>query len=139
MNTTERVSTPLNPSTSARHVLLVEDSVLARDALQLLLEATGRRVSAVGSVREALAVIDGDRPALALLDLTLPDGTGLQVARALQQLSPETVVVALTGHDPEEVRDQCVAAGCCEVLLKPVVGRELIARVATWIDHPRTP
>lgn len=139
MNTTERVSTPLTPSTNARHVLLVEDSVLARDALQLLLEATGRRVSAVGSVREALAVIHQDQPALALLDLTLPDGTGLQVARALQQVSPSTVVVALTGHDPDEVRDQCVEAGCCDVLLKPVVGRELIARVATWIDHPPTP
>jgi two-component system capsular synthesis sensor histidine kinase RcsC len=134
MNTVP-AAVPLGPSSSVAHVLLVEDSVLARDAMRLLLEATGRRVSAVGSVQEAIAVVDNDHPALALLDLTLPDGTGLQVARHLRSRSPQTVIVALTGHDIDEVRPACVDAGCTEVLLKPVSGRDLLVRVATWIDR----
>lgn len=136
MINTGRVVQPLTPSTSVAHVLLVEDSVLARDAMRLLLEASGRRVLAVGSVQEAIAVIDAEQPpALALLDLTLPDGTGLQVAQHLRRKSPDTVIVALTGHDVDDVRAACEEAGCQEILLKPVGGRELIARVATWVDR----
>jgi DNA-binding response OmpR family regulator len=113
----------------ANHVLLVEDNELARDALRMLLQVTGHRVSIAGSVAEALRITRAERPDLILLDLTLPDGDGLSiVAELLVEENPPTFV-ALTGHDSREVADRCLAAGCTSVIVKPVSSKELLATV----------
>jgi DNA-binding response OmpR family regulator len=111
----------------ANHVLLVEDNELAREALRLLLQATGHRVCVAGSVTEALAVARAERPDLVLLDLTLPDGHGLEIVRELLVEDNPPTFVALTGHDSDEVKQKCVAAGCSSVLVKPLTSKELLA------------
>ena len=116
------------------HVLLVDDSALVRDALRLLFEETGHRISAAGTVAEAIAACESTPPDIVLLDLTLPDGDGLTMLpplRARGALPP--VVVALTGHDDEATVRRCEEAGCREVLLKPVPTRELLRKVAGWM------
>jgi two-component system KDP operon response regulator KdpE len=114
------------------HILVVEDSELVSGAIQLLLESAGHRVSTAACVAEALGVVHSDPPALALLDLTLPDGNGLLLVEPLRAAGCKTVV-ALTGHDDEQTRERCLAAGCADVLIKPVPTRELIARTAGWL------
>ena len=101
----------------ANHVLLVEDNELAREAFRLLLQATGHRVCVAGSVSEALDVARVERPDLVLLDLTLPDGDGLEIVRELLLEDNPPTFVALTGHDTREVADRCIAAGCISVLV----------------------
>jgi two-component system KDP operon response regulator KdpE len=101
-------------------------------ALRLLLEATGRRVTTGATIAEALGEITADPPVLALLDLTLPDGDGLVLVEPLHVAGCATVV-ALTGHDDEATRERCLAAGCTEVLVKPVPTRELRARTERWL------
>ena len=65
-----------------------------------------------------------------LLDLSLPDGDGLLVLKRLHLAGHAPLnTVALTGHDDEEVRQRCIAAGCTEVLLKPVPIAQLLALV----------
>ena len=64
-------------------VLLVDDSPLVTEALGILLVETGHRVATAGSVREAVESARAERPDVMLLDLTLPDGDGLQVLRTL--------------------------------------------------------
>ena len=113
----------------ANHVLLVEDNELARDALRLLLQATGHRVCVAGSVGEALNVARAERPDLVLLDLTLPDGDGLEVVRELLVEEQPPTFVALTGHDAADVAERCVAAGCASVIVKPVSSAQLLATV----------
>jgi DNA-binding response OmpR family regulator len=109
------------------HVLLVEDNELAREALRLLLQATGHRVCTAGSVGEALSVARAERPDLVLLDLTLPDGHGLEIVRELLVEENPPTFVALTGHDSDEVKQSCMAAGCTSVLIKPLTSKELLA------------
>jgi len=128
------VSGPTSP-----HVLVVEDSALVSSALRILLEETGRRVTVAPSVRaagEALAAAAAadDPIALALLDLTLADGDGLSVLESARAagVAPR-VSVAMTGHDDAATRDRCLAAGCADVLIKPVPMRELLARVGEWL------
>jgi DNA-binding response OmpR family regulator len=128
-------------SSSLPHVLVVEDSELVSSALRILLESTGRRVTIAGSVRAAddaiaAAAAAGEPPiALALLDLTLADGDGLDVlARARARGAVPRVAVAMTGHDDDATRERCLAAGCTEVLVKPVPTRVLLARVDEWLD-----
>lgn len=113
------------------HVLIVEDNELARDAWRLLLQATGYRVSVAGTIAEALQVARAERPDLALLDLTLPDGESLSIIPELIVEQNPPIFVALTGHDTRDVADRCRGAGCADVLVKPVTSKELLA-----IVHP---
>jgi DNA-binding response OmpR family regulator len=118
----------------ARHILVVEDNVDVGDAFRVLFESTGRRVSVVRTVAEALAAARADAVDLMLLDLTLPDGSGLRV---LEELNAEAqrprVSVALTGRDEPEVMRRCYDLGCAAVLVKPVPARELLRRADGWL------
>jgi two-component system, OmpR family, KDP operon response regulator KdpE len=108
-------------------ILIVEDSPLVTDALRVLITAAGYEVEVAASVAEAIergasAPID-----LMLLDLTLPDGNGLEVLDALRSRSslPRSTL-AMTGHNDTGSRRRCIEAGCAEVLLKPVPIAELL-------------
>jgi DNA-binding response OmpR family regulator len=102
-------------------------------ALRILFENTNRRVSIAASIVESLGVAARDPAALVLLDLTLPDGNGLDLVAPLVAAGCKTIV-ALTGHDDPETRARCIGAGCADVLVKPVPARELVARVSHWLD-----
>ena len=103
----------------AAHVLLVEDSVLVTDALRILLESTGNRVSVASSVALAVEACRAERPDLMLLDLTLGDDDGLDALAEVRRIGREpAVTVAMTGHDEDAVRDRCLAAGCRAVLVE---------------------
>ncbi len=111
-------------------VLVVDDSPLVTEALGVLLEATGYRTAAAGGVREAVRVAREAAPAAVLLDLTLPDGDGLEVVRALAGDPSPPAVLALTGHDDPETVARCRAAGCRAVLVKPVRSAALLGALA---------
>jgi len=116
-------------------VLIVDDSPHVTGPLRILFEETGRRVSLATSVAEAVEACANERPDLMLLDVSLPDGAGLQVlAQLAGSSSAPTVTVALTGHDDEQTVLRCRAAGCHDVLLKPVPVRELLRRAGEWLS-----
>lgn len=114
------------------HVLVVEDNELVSSAMRILFESAHHRLSVAGSLAETLGIASNDPPDLTFLDLTLPDGDGLSLVRPLLDSGCRAVVV-LTGHDDYETRDRCLAAGCAEVLVKPVPSRELLAKSAEWL------
>ena len=116
------------------HVLLVEDSALVVDALRLLLEETGHRVSAAFNVRQAVNVARTENPDVILLDLSLGREDGLDVLGELSRtdnLPP--VTVALTGHDNPETRERCLEAGCLDVLTKPISALQLPSLIRGWL------
>jgi DNA-binding response OmpR family regulator len=114
----------------AAHVLIVEDSEDVIAALRLVMESGGHRVTTAMTVAEAVQAAGADPVDVLLLDLTLPDGDGLDVLDRLEaagQMPRHTI--ALTGRDEVEVRDRCLAQGCGEVMVKPVPIGKLIQRV----------
>ena len=112
-------------------VLVVDDSELVTNALRTLLDAVGFRSAAAHSVTEAIAAARARPPAAVLLDLTLPDGDGLEVLAGLAaDGSPAPITVALTGHDNPETVARCLAAGCRAVLVKPVRAVDLMRVLA---------
>ena len=121
------------------HILLVEDSSLVVDALRMLFEELGHRVTVAGTVDETIQVARRERPDVMLLDLGLPDGDGLVALETLNadDTAPR-VTFALTGTDDEAVRVRCLAAGCREVLVKPVSPRVLMARINALDISPGT-
>jgi CheY-like chemotaxis protein len=109
-------------------VLVVEDHFDAGDAMRMLLEAGGHDVRLAGTVAAAIAECNAHPIDLMFLDLTLPDGDGLDVlARAT---TVPRLTVALTGWDEPAVIARCRAAGCHDVLLKPIPARRLLALAA---------
>lgn len=116
-------------------MLIVEDNELVTGALRILFEETGRRVTVAHSVADAVAAGEQDPPDLVLLDLTLPDGDGLEVVRALERkgIRPRGTL-ALTGRDDQASVDRCAAAGVSQVLVKPVATKELLARATQLLD-----
>lgn len=120
--------------TGAAHVLIVEDSEDVAAALQVVMEAAGHAVSTAGTVEAAVRIAEATPVDVMLLDLTLPDGDGLDVLRRLAHARHRPRhVIALTGRDESEVRDRCLTTGCGEVMLKPVPVRTLVGRVAELV------
>ena len=115
---------------SAR-ILLVEDSPLISGALKILLESGGFDVTLASSAAEASAWQGPDRADVMILDLGLPDADGLTVLASLEErgMKPATTF-ALTGHNDEETIARCLAAGCDDVLLKPVPVQQLLRIVS---------
>lgn len=109
-------------------VLIVEDDALLRDAFRLLLEESGYRVLGAGTGDEAVALARRERPALMLLDLGLPDRSGMDVIRELRQVAELSAmpVVALSGRPGRDERQRCLQAGFSEYLEKPVRPRWLL-------------
>jgi len=116
-------------------VLIVEDNELVTGALRILFEETGRRVTVAHSVAEAVVAGEKDPPDLLLLDLTLPDGSGLDVAQSLAKrgVKPKATV-ALTGRDDPASIEECHEAGVTAVMVKPVPTRELLKRTKEWLS-----
>jgi DNA-binding response OmpR family regulator len=107
-------------------LLLVEDSSLIADALRVLLEQHGYAVTVADSLAAARAAATLQPPDIVLLDLSLPDGDGLDLARELRQSGR---IIALTGHADDATRQRCIEAGCNDVLVKPVSSSELVRRL----------
>ena len=120
---------------AARIVLLVEDSDAIRDAFTILLEDAGYAVLGAAGGGEALRLAGERVPDLVLLDMGLPDMTGLEVVRRLKA-APQTAgiaVVALTGRDEEADRRACLAAGCAAYIVKPVNTQKLVRDLPGWM------
>jgi two-component system KDP operon response regulator KdpE len=120
-------------------VLVAEDNTLVADAMRLLFEETGHRVTTAGTITDVVRAATDDPVDLLLLDLGLADGDGLDVLDQLRAREAlPRVSVALTGRDEPEVIARCKDAGCREVLLKPVPVGELLKKSRAWLNGADT-
>ena len=120
---------------TAGTVLLVEDSDAIRDAFTILLEDAGYTVLGAGTGEDALRLAAEHAPDLVLLDMGLPDMTGLEVVRRIKgdSRTAAIVVVAVTGRDEESDRRACLAAGCAAYIVKPVNTQKLVREMPGWM------
>jgi CheY-like chemotaxis protein len=100
-------------------VLLVEDSRFASEAVRLLCLRSGARIRRADSLQTAQRHLAVYRPSVALVDLGLPDGSGLDLIRSLAQAIPRIAVVIGTSGD-ETARDAVLRAGADGFIAKPI-------------------
>ena len=111
-------------------ILIVEDSPLITDAFRILFTAAGYDVDVAASVAEGIERGASTEVDLMLLDLTLPDGNGLEILDALRERgSLPRSTLAMTGHKDPASRRSCLDAGCVDVLTKPVPIGELLRQI----------
>ncbi|MBX3620355.1 MAG: response regulator, partial [Rhizobacter sp.] len=105
-------------------VLVVEDDVDAARMMAALVAEAGFTVATAQSLREARRHIALDPPELVLLDLQLPDGSGLSLFDDPQSIA-NTQVVLITGHATLETSIEALRLGAADYLIKPVTARQL--------------
>lgn len=104
------------------NIVLVEDDHMNRDLLSRRLTNQGYDVRTAENAREGLRAIRNLPPDLVLMDLSLPDRNGWEIAEELKD-DPETntiPIVAITAHATKQKREQALNAGCDAYESKPI-------------------
>lgn len=112
-------------------VFIVDDHEIVRRGLTDLFTQAGdiEVLGDAGTAAEAIAKIPALNPDVAVLDVRLPDGTGIDVARELRAVMPELKTLMLTSYDDDEAVYAAVMAGANGYLLKEIVGSRLVDSV----------
>jgi two-component system, NarL family, response regulator NreC len=112
-------------------LLLVDDHKVVRSGLRMLLvdEADIEIVGEAGTARDALDAIRQLKPSVVLMDIGLPDMSGIEATRELKRLSPEIAVVALTIHEDEEYFFKMLEAGANGYVPKRAAPEELLTAI----------
>ncbi len=114
----------------SQRLLLVEDDRAIALGLEYSLTQEGYTPVPCGSVREALAALDREAFDLALLDLTLPDGSGYDICREIKRRG-DIPVIFLTARDDEVNVVMGLDMGADDYIVKPFRVRELLSRIRT--------
>jgi two-component system, OmpR family, KDP operon response regulator KdpE len=115
---------------SGARVLVVDDEPEITRALRSILTAHGFDPVLASSAAEGLDLLQRRRPDLLLLDLVLPDQSGLDVTRTIRQdLDLDLPIIVLSAHGEEEGKVQALDLGADDFLTKPFGVNELLARM----------
>jgi two-component system, OmpR family, response regulator RegX3 len=109
-------------------ILLVEDEHAITEPLAEALEREGFDAAVAGTAAEAIEKANAKGPDLVLLDIGLPDGSGLDVCRELRKQS-EVPIIMLTARGSEADRVAGLELGADDYIVKPFSAREVMARV----------
>jgi two-component system response regulator DevR len=113
-----------------RVFLLDDHEVVRRGIADLLgLESDMEVVGEAGSATDALHRIPAARPDVAVLDVRLPDGTGIEVCRDARALMPELKCLMLTSYADDEALFDAIMAGASGYVLKDIKGNDLVEAV----------
>jgi two-component system KDP operon response regulator KdpE len=115
-------------------VLVVDDEPQIRRLLTVTLEANAYQVLAAATGQEGLALAAQHRPAVVVLDLGLPDLSGLEVLRRLREWSSVPVVI-LSVQDAEADKVSALDSGADDYVTKPFNTGELLARLRVALRH----
>ena len=111
-------------------LLIIEDEASFHEALSFLLEKEGYQVNVAENGREGLEAFKADVYDLVLLDLMIPEISGIDVCRAIRAISP-TPIIMLTAKDSEIDKVVGLELGADDYVTKPYSSRELVARIKT--------
>ena len=116
---------------------VVDDDVSVRRSLRRLLEAQGFLVTTFASGPELLEYPNPSALACLVLDVRMPDMTGLDIQRHLAAQGVQTPIVFISGHDDPKVQEQAMRAGAAGFLRKPFDEAELVGCIERAIGQHR--
>ena len=127
-------------------VFVVDDDAGVRDAVRTLIMSVGIRAETFASTREFLNARRTDGPACLVLDVRLPDSSGLELQRELAEAGIAVPIIFITGHGDIPMSVQAMKAGAVEFLTKPFRGQQLLDAIqdaiardrAAWNERVRT-
>ena len=125
------MSSDPKPGRPPLRLLVVDDHEVVREGLVALLSRREefQVVAEAGSVAEAMAAARRFEPELVIMDVRLPDGSGIEACREIRAEFPSIRVVMLTSYPDEEAVLSAILAGASGYLLKQIRGRDLVTAV----------
>lgn len=138
MTAADRTETPARESdvtvsrSATMRIMLVDDHPIVRRGLRdILVDAFADvEIHEVGSGRDALAMIHAHSWNVMVLDLSLPDGSGLDVLKRVRELRPRLPVLILSMHAADQFARRAIAAGASGYLTKDAADAELVTAVS---------
>jgi two-component system, LuxR family, response regulator FixJ len=131
----------LSEQSGALRIAIVDDEPAVRAGLRRLCKALGVEATAYESGREFLAsLLNGAGPDCVLLDMHMPEMSGLEVQRQMAMFTDSVAVIAITADDSPETSVRWQARGALACQRKPIGADELLAlfaRVIDWQRHSR--
>jgi len=124
------------PRASAKRILIVEDNALNMKLLNDILEVHGYETLQTGDGLEAVELARGKDPDLILLDIQLPDVSGLDVTRLLKQdeRTRRIPIIAVTAFAMGGDRERVLASGCDAYVSKPIDVHSFLQTVADYLS-----
>jgi len=111
-------------------LLVVEDDGVFRERLARALQARGFEVGEVGSLAELRVAVAEEPPEFAVVDLRLPDGSGLEAVKLLIEAEASTRIVVLTGYGSIATALEAIRLGASHYLTKPATADDVTAGFA---------
>ncbi len=122
----------------SNRILIVEDESSLRTALFRILDRKGYSVITANRIEEAQVVIQGDSQIdMALVDLNLPDGDGMEFMDTLKKQHPNCEIIILTGHGSIEAAIKATQKGAFHFVTKPFNIDELMSLVEKAMTHKK--
>jgi FixJ family two-component response regulator len=118
-------------------VFVVDDDASVRDSVKRLLSSVGLRVETFASTSEFLGAKRSEGPACLVLDVRLPDVSGLEFQRDLAEANIQIPIIFITGHADIPMTVRAMKAGAVEFLTKPFRGQELLDAIQEAIAKDR--
>jgi FixJ family two-component response regulator len=118
-------------------VFVVDDDEAVRESIRKLLSSVGLRAETFGSTAEFLNCQRPEAPGCLVLDVRLPDVSGLEFQRALSEADTQIPIIFITGHADIPMTVQAMKAGAVEFLTKPFRGQDLIDAIHEAIAKDR--
>ena len=121
----------MSVSETPLRVVLVDDHEVVRDGIKSLLEpeADITVVGEAGTVKEGIARVEWARPDVVIMDIRLPDGSGIEATREIRARLPKTQVLMLTTFADDDALFASIMAGAAGYVLKQIRGGELIRAI----------
>ena len=116
-------------------VFVVDDDASVREALRGLLRSAGFRVETFASAHEFLARPPSDLPGCLVLDVGLPDQSGLDLQQRMAEMQMEIPIVFITGQGDVPTSVRAMKAGAVEFLMKPFGERDLFDAIRQAVDR----
>jgi FixJ family two-component response regulator len=118
-------------------VFVVDDDASVREAVKRLIASVGLRVETFGSTRDFLNRKRPEAPACLVLDVRLPDSSGLELQSDLAAADIHIPIIFITGHADVPMTVRAMKAGAVEFLTKPFRGQELLDAIQQAIAKDR--
>lgn len=124
----------MSPKNTSQQILVVDDDEAIRWTLNEALQSWGFAAIEAGSVAEALTQFKADLPAVVLLDIDLPDGSGLDVLREIKREHPEVIAIMITGNVQIDNTISALRGGAYDFIGKPINLEELRVTIRNAIE-----
>lgn len=120
----------LNMSKNSKRIVIVDDAPFIREILRnIAITQAWDIVGEAENGQEAIQVAAKFRPQLILMDLVMPEINGLEAAKKILTLLPQTKIIACSTIDQENILLRAIENGCCSYLTKPFKKEEVIKAV----------